>query len=300
MNTKTEKMKIALFASKYAHQDSKSEERTFRVCRKIDEFADVYMSKNLFSSFSDSFQEQLSSFCILFDRFPSVDMAVSVGGDGTFLRTAAIIGSSGIPVLGINTGRLGFLADIHFEEIDATFSEIEKKHFDIEERTLLSALTPKNKFFPNGMCALNEVAILKQDTASMLTIHAHINGRYLTSYQSDGLVIATPTGSTAYALSIGGSILAPTTPSFILAAIAPHSLTARPLVVDDESHISLQVESRSSNYLISLDGQSHVFSETTSVDVCKAPYTLKVVKRHGHSFFETLREKLMWGKDVRV
>lgn len=294
-------MKIALFASIYAQHNPKAEEQIYQVCRKIGEYADkIYVSKIFYTSLSKSFQERIAAFCVPFETLPTVDMAVSVGGDGTFLRTAAIIGNSDIPVLGINTGRLGFLADIHYDEIASTFFEIAKRNFDIEERTLLSASTPKNKLFPNGMCALNEVAILKQDTASMLTIHAHINGHYLTSYQSDGLVIATPTGSTAYALSIGGSILAPTTPSFILAAIAPHSLTARPLVVDDESHISLQVKSRSSNYLISLDGQSHVFSETTSIDVRKAPYTLKVVKRHGHSFFETLREKLMWGKDVRV
>ena len=227
-------------------------------------------------------------------------MAISVGGDGTFLRTSSIVGSSGIPVLGINTGRLGFLAAINFADVEDTFDEIVNGQYKTEERTLLK-LTSDESSTPFGynIYALNEVAILKQDTASMLSIHAYINNEYLTSYQADGLVIATPTGSTAYSLSVGGSILSPTTPSIILSAVAPHNLTSRPLVVDDNSVISLKVESRSRTFLVSLDGQSQVFNENIGIEIRKADHRLKIVKRIGHTFYETLRDKLMWGADVR-
>ena len=147
--------------------------------------------------------------------------------------------------------------------------------------------------------SLNEVAVLKQDTSSMLTIHAFIDNEYLTSYQADGLVVATPTGSTAYSLSIGGPIMVPTAPNIILTAIAPHSLNSRPLVVDSSSKIRLEIESRSDNYLVSLDGVSQTLSADTVLEICKADYVQPVVKRRGHTFFETLRNKLMWGADIR-
>jgi len=228
-------------------------------------------------------------------------MVLSVGGDGTFLRTAATVGNTGIPVLGINTGRLGFLAAINYTDVDETLQEVMRNDYRVEERSLLK-LTSDETFPPDhfNAHALNEVAVLKQDTASMLSIHAYINNDYLTSYQADGLVVATPSGSTAYSLSIGGAILAPTTPSIILSAIAPHNLTSRSLVVDDSSLISLKVESRSHMYLVSVDGQSRVLDDTVSIQVRKADYTLRVVKRIGHTFYETLRDKLMWGADLRI
>jgi NAD+ kinase len=227
-------------------------------------------------------------------------MAVSVGGDGTFLRTAATVSDSGIPVLGINTGRLGFLAAINYTDMNETLQEVMAGAYKVEDRTLLKLLTGETsspKHF--NVHALNEVAILKQDTASMLSIHACVNDDYLTSYQADGLVISTPTGSTAYSLSIGGAILSPTTPSIILSAIAPHNLTSRSLVVDDSSIISLKVESRSHTFLVSVDGESRVLDESVGIRIRKDDYTLRVVKRIGHTFYETLRDKLMWGEDVR-
>ena len=172
--------------------------------------------------------------------------------------------------------------------------------YNVQERTLLKMSTDEAfppEYFNNH--ALNEVALLKQDTASMLSIHAYINNDYLTSYQADGLIISTPTGSTAYSLSIGGSILSPTIPSIILSPIAPHNLTSRSLVVDDSSIISLKVESRSHMFLVSVDGQSRVLDETVNIQVRKDDYTLRVVKRLGHTFYQTLRDKLMWGADVR-
>lgn len=294
-------MKLALFGSVYPDRTETMENQIVGVCEIIKKHpVELYLPKSLFFSFPLPVQQKLTLMCELFDELPPVDMAVSVGGDGTFLRTATIVGATNIPVLGINAGRLGFLAAINYSDVNQTFSEILQNNYKIEERTLLRVCTSDSKEpFGTDICALNEVAVSKQDTASMLGIHAYINNEYLTTYQADGLVVATPTGSTAYSLSIGGPILTPTTPSLILSAIAPHNLTSRALVVDDNSIIKLKMESRSKMYLLSLDGQSQVFDEDVSLEIKKADYTLKVVKRIGHTFFETLRDKLMWGTDVR-
>lgn len=232
------------------------------------------------------------------DNF-DIDIALSIGGDGTFLRTASIIQKKDIPVLGINTGRLGFLADISSNDFSLLLQDLLIGRYRVEERTQLT-LTTLNKSFDGYNYALNEVAVLKQDTASMITIHVKINDEYLTSYQADGLIIATPTGSTAYSMSVGGPIMTPNASSFILSPIAPHSLTARPLVVPDTSVISLNIESRNCNYLVSLDGRSNILPSDTQLEVKKGHYPLKVVKHLDHTFYETLREKLMWGTDPRM
>ena len=295
-------MKFALFGSIFPDRSLTIAEQMCDVCETLRKYpATLYMAEIFFRTLPVDTQRYIGTFCQLFDEhLPEVDMAISVGGDGTFLRTASAVGSSGTPVLGINTGRLGFLAALNYVDAADTLHEILKGVYRIENRTLLKMSAEGNSEpFRYNAHALNEVAIMKQDTASMLCIHAYINNDYLTSYQADGLVIATPTGSTAYSLSIGGAILAPTTPSLILSAIAPHNLTSRSVVVDDNSRISLKVESRSRTFLVSLDGQSQVFDEKAEINISKANYSLKVVKRAGHTFFETLREKLMWGEDVR-
>ncbi len=294
-------MKFALFGSMFPDRTVKSEEQIFGVCDAIKRHGgELCLPESFFLTLPGYIQQRVAPLCELVELLPSVDMVVSVGGDGTFLRTSATVGDSGIPVLGINTGRLGFLAAINYSDVDETLQEVMKGDYRVEERSLLKMITDET-FPPENFNAhaLNEIAILKQDTASMLSIHAYINNDYLTSYQADGLVVATPSGSTAYSLSIGGSILAPTTPSMILSAIAPHNLTSRSLIVDDASIISLKVESRSHMFLVSVDGQSRVLDETVSIQVRKAAYALRVVKRSGHTFYETLRDKLMWGADVR-
>src|SRR5690554_97360 len=294
-------MKFALFGSMFPDRTAIAEAQILGVCDAIKRHGgELCLPEDFFLTLSGRIQQRVAPLCQRTDQLPPVDMVVSVGGDGTFLRTSAIVSDSGIPVLGINTGRLGFLAAINYSDVDETLREVMKGDYRVEERSLLKMITDET-FPPDSFHAhaLNEVAILKQDTASMLSIHAYINNDYLTSYQADGLVVATPTGSTAYSLSIGGSILAPTTPSIILSAIAPHNLTSRSLIVDDSSIISLKIESRSHMFLVSVDGQSRVLDETVSIQVRKADYTLRVVKRVGHTFFETLRDKLMWGADVR-
>ena len=294
-------MKFALFGSPFLERSPKAEAQIIAVCEAVKRYpTELYLSDAFFYSLQRTAQDKLRPLCLLFDVLPPVDMALSVGGDGTFLRTAAAVGDSGIPVLGINTGRLGFLADVNFADVEETFREILSNNYLTEERSLLEMHVDENTMpFNHNNRALNEVAVLKQDTASMLTVHAYLNDDFLTSYQADGLVIATPTGSTAYSLSVGGPILVPSSPSIVLSPIAPHNLTSRPLVVQDDVTIKLKIESRSRSFLISLDGLSQVFNERAEIEVHKAAYTLKVVKRVGHTFYETLRDKLMWGVDVR-
>jgi len=227
-----------------------------------------------------------------------VDFVVSMGGDGTFLRAASMVGSQQIPILGINTGRLGFLADVNAQEIERTIKALYEGDYAVETRSVIRVETD-GKPLEGYNCALNDVAILKRDNASMITIHATINGDYVTTYQADGLVMSTPTGSTAYSLSNGGPIIVPGTHVFSLTAVAPHSLNIRPIVISEDSEINLTVESRTHNYLVALDGRSENLPETTRLTLRKAPYRVRVIKRAGTKYFHTLREKMMWGADQR-
>ena len=300
-------MKVVLFGNLYNNKPEEYEHQFYAICQKIkDHCIEIYLPATFFDTLSGGLKEKIDPFIYLFNTsMPEVDMAFSIGGDGTFLRTAAEIAHRKIPILGINTGRLGFLADIKFEDLDETLDEIFNNNYRLENRMLLKTtiitLSAEEEQLSNDVAnySLNEVAVLKQDTSSMLTIHAYIDDEYLTSYQADGLVVATPTGSTAYSLSIGGPIMVPTAPNIILTAIAPHSLNSRPLVVDSNSKIRLKIESRSDNYLVSLDGVSQTLSADTLLEITKAYYAQPVVKRRGHTFFETLRNKLMWGADIR-
>lgn len=226
------------------------------------------------------------------------DFTVSMGGDGTFLKTASMVGEKQIPIIGVNTGRLGFLADINPPEIDPMVQAIYEGDYAIDTRTVLQVETDGQ---PLAGCpfALNDVAILKRDVAAMIAVRTTINGDYVTTYQADGLVISTPTGSTAYSLSVGGPIIVPGTHVFSITAVAPHSLNVRPLVLSEDSEITLTVESRSHNFLVALDGRSEKLSDSTRLTLRKAPYRVKVVKRAGQKYFHTLRDKMMWGADQR-
>jgi len=226
------------------------------------------------------------------------DFALSIGGDGTFLRTAHRIGRHNIPILGINTGRLGFLADVDSIEVESVMTDLFKQNFRVEDFDLLR-LSVNGLFPAEYPCALNEIAILKRDTSSMINIHVWVNGEYLNGYQADGLVIATATGSTAYALSVGGPIMMPSSKNLVIAPVAPHNLTARPLILDETSVIDLEVESRSQNYLVAIDGISVTMACTDKLQITKADYTIKSIKRQGNTFIHTLRKKLMWGIDPR-
>ena len=238
--------------------------------------------------------------------FPA-DYAISMGGDGTLLKTASHVGATGVPIIGVNTGRLGFLADFLPSEMEEALDELyagrcrEEEHAVIElslrDGSSGSMLLGDEQGF--NPFALNDIAVLKRDNASMITIHARVGGNDLVTYQADGLVVSTPTGSTAYNLSNGGPIMAPGTGILCLTPVAPHSLNVRPIVIGDESEIELSVESRTHSFLVAVDGRSESFDEGTRLVISKAPYAVRIVKRASQHYFATLREKMMWGVDAR-
>lgn len=230
-----------------------------------------------------------------------IDFALSVGGDGTFLTSAAFIGSKNIPILGVNCGHLGFLAEVQSQDLDDILQKLVAGEYTIEQRSLLSlAILDKDNIVREGLImspnALNEIAILKQGLTNMLTIETRVNGELLHTYHSDGLVIATPTGSTAYNLSIGGPLLVPQSRGIILTPIAPHSLTVRPIVMPDDWKFDIRVSSRYDAYTVSVDGRTQSLSTDMSLHIERAPYTVKLVQIGDNSFLKSLRTKLNWGK----
>ncbi len=228
------------------------------------------------------------------------DVALSIGGDGTFLNTAERVGDKGIPILGINTGRLGFLADVSQEEIEQVVDDLFARDYQVEERSVLQFATESMPSEITHPFALNEITVLKRASSSMIAIHTYINGNFLNTYQADGLIVATPTGSTAYSLSVGGPVIDPQVTGCVITPVAPHSLNVRPLVVNDTTEICLEVESRNHNFLVSVDGRSAMLGSDQRVYIRKADFNIRVVKRNDHLFYDTLRNKLMWGADKRV
>ncbi|MBQ7381758.1 MAG: NAD kinase [Paludibacteraceae bacterium] len=230
-----------------------------------------------------------------------IDFALSVGGDGTFLTSAAAIGNKNIPILGVNCGHLGFLAEVQTNDLDAILNQLVAGQYTIEQRSLLNlSIIDKDGIIREGLImspnALNEIAILKQGLTNMLTIETKVNGELLHTYHSDGLVIATPTGSTAYNLSIGGPLMVPQSRGIILTPIAPHSLTVKPLVVPDDWKFDIRVTSRYDSYMVSVDGRSQSLSTDMSLHIERATYTVKVVQIGDNSFLKSLRNKLNWGR----
>lgn len=226
------------------------------------------------------------------------DILLSIGGDGTLLNTITLVRDSGIPILGINTGTLGFISSISTDQIDSALNQIFKKEYSIEKRTLLQ-LETNNQLFGETNFALNEVTVLKKDTSSMIRIHAYLDGEFLNSYWADGLIIATPTGSTGYSLSCGGPIVVPGTENFIISPIAPHNLNVRPVIVSEDREIILRVEDRDELALVALDSRSRAIDPILELTIRKADFKANFIKLHSQSFIATIREKLMWGKDKR-
>ncbi|MFT3740516.1 MAG: NAD kinase [Breznakibacter sp.] len=226
------------------------------------------------------------------------DLVLSIGGDGAFLESVTYVRDLGIPIAGINSGRLGFLADISKEGISDMLPHIFKGSYKLRQLDLLEISTPGNDFGPLNF-ALNELAITKRDNASMITVQAWLNGEFLNSYWADGLIIATATGSTAYSLSVGGPIVHPNSPNFVISPIAPHNLTVRPFVIPNHIEIKLSVNARGGKFLASLDSRSVVLDEGTEIVLKKAGFCVNVLEIEGQSFYNTLRNKLMWGIDKR-
>lgn len=289
-------MKFALFGNTYQAKKSAHVIRLLSILKQYN--AVVYINREFYHFLVDEQKMDIQAAGVFEGNAFEADMVLSMGGDGTFLRAASYVGNKNIPILGINTGRLGFLADVSPEEMEDTFKDIYNHNYKVEDRSVLQVIS-NGQSLKGYPCGLNEIAVLKRDSSSMITIHTSINGAYLTTYQADGLVIATPTGSTAYSLSIGGPVIVPHSNTIAITPVAPHSLNVRPIVINDDWEITLDVESRSHNFLVAIDGRSETCREGTRLNIRKADYNIKVVKRPNHVFFHTLRDKMMWGADGR-
>lgn len=284
-------MKVIVYSSKYEKGNSLEKVISILLSRGYYIYIEEYFLNLLQTKYNSTQIGLLAS-------YEDIDLAISIGGDGTLLKSVAKIRDRNIPILGVNAGRLGFLADSSASEFECCLNDIEAKKCEIENRTLLKVDIDCE--LPNNLnTALNEIAILKQDTASMITIRVTIDNEFLSVYEADGLIIATPTGSTAYSLSVGGPIMTPLVPNFIITPVAPHTLTTRPLVIDDKSVLDIEVYCRSSNFLLSLDGRSVTIPADQKFRIQKAGYQIKLLRPSGYSFFSTLRTKLFWGTDPR-
>lgn len=228
------------------------------------------------------------------------DMFVSFGGDGTILRATTYVRDLNIPIVGVNTGRLGFLSTFKKEDVRKVVKEFVAGAYTIVERSLVEVSSDSHiPEFETLNFALNEITVSRKDTTSMITVETHLNGEYLTSYWADGLIVATPTGSTGYSLSCGGPVIAPMAKSLILTPIAPHNLNARPLVISDETVIKLKVSGREDNHLVSLDSRIATVENGKEIFIRKAPFTINMIEYTSESFLKTLRNKLLWGEDRR-
>ena len=289
-------LRFALFGNTYQEHKSAHVTHLLEILRRRK--AQICISNEFYDFLRNHTKADLSGLEVFEGNNFSADMVLSIGGDGTFLKAASRVGKKEIPILGINTGRLGFLADVLPDQMEDALDEIYQGNYLAEPRRVLK-LTCNGHVLKGYPYGLNEIAVLKRDTSSMITIHAYINGEPLNVYQADGLVISTPTGSTGYSLSVGGPILVPQSGTISLTAVAPHSLNVRPIVIRDDWEITLDVESRSHNFLIAVDGRSETCREGTRLTIKRADYYVRIVKRCHHSFFNTLREKMMWGMDGR-
>lgn len=291
------KLRFALFGNIFQAQKSAAAQRLLAVL--LERQAEVAVDAEFHRFLSNELHMTLPAGLSLIegDDFDA-DYVISMGGDGTFLEAARRVGAKEIPIVGVNMGRLGFLADVSPEDVEAVVANIFEGKCSIEERGVLEVRYSKGA--PVGYpFALNEVAVLKRDVSSMISISVSINGEYLTTYQADGLIVNTPTGSTGYALSVGGPVMQPGSRTLGLVPVAPHSLTARPLTLTDDAVVTLTVAARNHRFLVSIDGRSEQCPEGIELEIRRAPYHVKVLKRQGQSFFRTMREKLMWGADLR-
>lgn len=295
---KCPKTRVAVFGKAFQSP------RTAQVAQVVNEMSRLCPEMIIEADFADFLKHEVPGLNLegveRFEAFPErANVAVSIGGDGTFLRTAARLGTRQLPILGVNTGRLGFLADVTSEQIPEAITQITSGNYAVSRRSVIEVKSI-HEVITVYPFALNEVAILKHDNSSLIEVETHVDGQLLTNYIADGLIISTPTGSTGYSLSVGGPVLAPESPTFCLAAVAPHSLTMRPVILSDAVEITLRVKSRTGRFLLAIDGRSMSLSEGTELTLKKAAHTVNVIKTAGNDFFHTLRGKMMWGVDQRV
>ena len=291
-------MTIAIFGSPYPEHFSKyiqhliKKLETEHINLIIEEEFSIFLENNI------RFNKSISTFNSYETLKNKADFLLSIGGDGTLLKAVTYVRESEIPIMGINTGRLGFISSISADQIDDAITDILKGNYKINERTLLE-LSSDKKLFKEKNFALNEVAVSKKDTSSMIRIDAFVDDEFLNTYWADGLVVSTPTGSTGYSLSCGGPIIMPGTNNIIITPNAPHNLNVRPIVIDDNSVVKLKIEDRDQLALVSLDSRSRAFDSETELIIKKADFKVRLVQPQNNSLIKTIRHKLMWGLDKR-
>lgn len=290
------KLRFAIFGNEFQPKKSTAAQKIFSLLSE--KKADIYVDETFYRFLSEGQRLNVPITDVFTSLDFDVDFVISIGGDGTFLKAASKVGSRNVPIVGINMGRLGYLADITPTEIDKAITMLYNGDFITESHTVIQVEALDGKLAGSPF-ALNDISVLKQDSASMITIHAKIDTENLVTYQADGLIVSTPTGSTAYSLSNGGPIIMPQTNVLCLTPVAPHSLNVRPLVVPADAEITLDVESRSHNFLVAIDGRSEKLPETTRLVIRKAAHEVHIVKRRRRNYISTLREKMMWGADIR-
>jgi len=289
-------LKFAIFGNEYQAKKSVSIETILAFLEK--KKAEIYVENAYYDFLVRDLQLDVKVAGVFEDYNFDVDYVISMGGDGTFLKAASKVGAKGTPIIGINMGRLGFLADVLPSEIETALDSLYAGECQIEEHAVIQ-VEARGGVLAGNPFALNDIAVLKRDDASMISIRTHVDGEFLVTYQADGLIVTTPTGSTAYNLSNGGPIIIPQSGSLCLTPVAPHSLNIRPIVINDTAEIQLDIESRSHNYLVAIDGRSERMTEEISLVIRKAAHSIKIVKQRNQRYFSTLREKLMWGADQR-
>ncbi len=289
-------MKIAIHGRAYSAEVSPYINQIFRELETRN--AEVYLSQE-FASVNHARSIEFDKYQVFgMDNLPEVEVVMSLGGDGTLLETLTYVGANETPIMGINTGRLGFLATIGKTDIEKAFELVFSGQYQYDERTMLH-LESNDKIFNGQNFALNEFAIMKKDTSSMINVRCYIDGEFLNSYWADGLMVSTPTGSTGYSLSCGGPVVFPHSENFLITPVSPHNLNIRPLIVSDKSTISFEIESRGTNYLASLDSRSVTVDGEVNLSVRKEDFKAKLVTLENYNFLNTLRNKLNWGLDLR-
>ena len=290
-------MKIGVHGKEFNRQSAPFIHRIFEILTQHE--AELYVSsrfagflkQSLFKGFKwHTYQPS--------DALESLELLISIGGDGTLLESVAHIGQTETPVLGINTGRLGFLATISRDETEQALEQVLQKSYILDKRAVLR-LETDHGLFGSMNFALNDFTVVKKDTSAMITIHTFIDGEFLNSYWADGIIVSTPTGSTGYSLSCGGPLIFPRSGNFVLTPVSPHNLTVRPIIVSDTSEISFQVDGRSKKFLVTLDSRFATVDNTVKLTIKKADFIVNLVQLEGHHYFKTLRQKLNWGLDIR-
>jgi len=291
-------MRVAIFGIEFYEEKTKLYQQIIDKLER--ENCDISLNEIFFNQIKGrlKFQNKPCTFSHESNLKGKIDVLFSIGGDGTILESVTYVRDSGVPILGINLGKLGFLSSVSSVEIDAAIDNVVKNNYIINKRTLLK-LHSSERLFGDWNFALNELTVHKKDNLSMIVVHVYINDQFLNSYWSDGLIISTPTGSTGYSLSVGGPIVAPGSENFIIAPIATHNLTVRPFVIPDRSVIKLRVTGRSNKFMVGLDSRFETIDSSIELEISKCDFQINLIQMSNRSFYDTIRQKLKWGLDVR-